>query len=267
MGEVWGGYDRQLERRVAVKLIRFPDGKYDEQLRRRFLTESKVLARLAHPGAPAVYDAGTFEDPLAAQPRLFMVMEFVEGQNVDILAGEHHPLPIGWAVPPPGPRRAGAAGAPAAGEAACGPALACSTIGWMSVSAVTVRLVTTRDVPLPAARMVKVDHVRRLALSLPRTEEKLIRDRIKFRVGRIVYLAMSPDETLMGFAFPKEERAALVAAEPEKFLMPIPSDERFNWVRVRLAAIDEPEMRELVMDAWRMVVPKRLRLLLDQQTT
>ncbi|WP_248959355.1 serine/threonine-protein kinase [Sphaerisporangium perillae] len=98
MGEVWGGYDRQLERRVAVKVIRFPDGKYDEQLRRRFLTESKVLARLAHPGAPVVYDAGTFEDPLAAQPRLFMVMEFVQGQNVDILIGEQHPLPVGWAA-------------------------------------------------------------------------------------------------------------------------------------------------------------------------
>ncbi|MER5420444.1 serine/threonine-protein kinase [Streptosporangium roseum] len=98
MGEVWGGYDRQLERRVAVKLIRFPDGKYDEELRRRFLTESKVLARLSHPGAPTVYDAGTFEDPATAQPRLFMVMEFVKGQNVDILAGEHHPLPIGWAA-------------------------------------------------------------------------------------------------------------------------------------------------------------------------
>jgi len=98
MGEVWGGHDRRLDRRVAVKLIRFPDGKYDDELRRRFLTESKVLARLSHPGAPAVYDAGTFEDPASAQPRLFMVMEFVKGQNVDILAGEYHPLPIGWAA-------------------------------------------------------------------------------------------------------------------------------------------------------------------------
>ncbi|MFI6452806.1 protein kinase [Streptosporangium amethystogenes] len=98
MGEVWGGYDRQLERRVAVKLIRFPDGRYDDELSRRFLTESKVLARLSHPGAPTVYDAGTFEDPVTAQPRLFMAMEFVRGQNIDILAGEHRPLPIGWAA-------------------------------------------------------------------------------------------------------------------------------------------------------------------------
>jgi hypothetical protein len=106
--------------------------------------------------------------------------------------------------------------------------------------------------------MVTAEDVRRLALTLPRTEEKLVRDRATFRIGRIVYLAISADETVMGFAFPKEERAALVAAEPDKFRMPRPSDERYNWVRVVLAAIDEPELTELVVDAWRMCVPKRV---------
>jgi hypothetical protein len=90
-----------------------------------------------------------------------------------------------------------------------------------------------------------------------------VRDRITFRVGRIVYAAIAPDETTMGFAFPKEERAALVAAEPAKFFMPIRSDERFNWVRVRLAAIDPAEMRELVIEAWRMVVPKKVSAAYD----
>ena len=104
--------------------------------------------------------------------------------------------------------------------------------------------------------MVTIEDVRELALGLPRSYEALVRDRVKFRVGRIVYLAFSRDETLMGFAFPKEERQALVDAEPEKFLMPEPSDLRYNWVVVRLAAIDLAEMRELVLDAWRMVVPK-----------
>ena len=42
----------------------------------------------------------------------------------------------------------------------------------------------------------------------------------------------------MGFGFPKDERAALVAAHPEKFFMPIQSDLRYNWVRVWLDAID-----------------------------
>ena len=83
-----------------------------------------------------------------------------------------------------------------------------------------------------------------------------MRDRVKFRVGRIVYLAFSRDETMMGFAFPKEERDVLIASEPDKFLMPKPSDQRYNWVVVRLAAIDKAEMREIVHEAWRMVVPK-----------
>ena len=104
--------------------------------------------------------------------------------------------------------------------------------------------------------VVTIDDVRALALTLPRSYEALVRDRVKFRVGRIVYLAIARDETLMGFAFPKDEREALIASDPEKFLMPKPADLRYNWVVVRLAAIDEAEMSELVMDAWRMVVPK-----------
>ncbi|GIF74775.1 MmcQ/YjbR family DNA-binding protein [Asanoa siamensis] len=106
--------------------------------------------------------------------------------------------------------------------------------------------------------MVTIDEVRRLASTLPRAYEVLVRDRVKFRVKQIVFLSFSRDEAVMGFGYPKEERAALVAAEPDKFLMPEPSDERYNWVRVRLAALDEAEMRELVLDSWRMCVPKRV---------
>ena len=94
-------------------------------------------------------------------------------------------------------------------------------------------------------------------MSLPRTEEALVRDQVKFRVGRIVYVALSRDERSMGFGFPKDERTALVAAQPEKFFMPIDSDMRYNWVWVWLDAIDPVEMRQLVVDAWRMVVPKQ----------
>ena len=103
-----------------------------------------------------------------------------------------------------------------------------------------------------------IEDVRSLALTLPRTTEAFVHGRVKFRVGRIVYLAFSEDETVMGFAFPKEEREWLVGTEPEKFLMPTGGDLRYNWVLVRLAAIDPAEMRELVFDAWRMVVPKRV---------
>jgi hypothetical protein len=106
--------------------------------------------------------------------------------------------------------------------------------------------------------MVTVDDVRALASTLPRSTEALVRDRIKFRVGRIVYVAFSRDETLMGFGFPKEERDALVAGEPDKFMLPDQSDMRYHWAVVRLAAIDVDEMRELVLDAWRMVVPAKV---------
>jgi len=102
--------------------------------------------------------------------------------------------------------------------------------------------------------MVTAAEVREVAMSLPRTSEHLIRDYIKFRVGKIVYVSISPDESTMGFGFPKEERAALIAAEPGKFA----TDQRFHWVHARMAALGPEEMRELVTDAWRMVVPKKI---------
>ncbi len=68
--------------------------------------------------------------------------------------------------------------------------------------------------------MVTVDDIRPRALALPRVTEALVRDRLKFRVGRIVWLAFSRDERTMGFAYPKEQRESLVASAPGKFLMP-----------------------------------------------
>ena len=102
--------------------------------------------------------------------------------------------------------------------------------------------------------MVTVADVRAVALTLPRTTEHVIRGRIKFRVGQIVYVAFSRDETLMGFGFPKEEREWLVGTEPEKFMMPGESDLRFNWVVARLARLDVVTMEERVSDTWAMCV-------------
>ena len=95
-------------------------------------------------------------------------------------------------------------------------------------------------------------------MALPRTEEHLIRDYVKFRVGRIVYAAVSPDEAILGFGFPKEERAALIAAEPDRFLLERRGDARYNWIDARMATLDRAEAHEFITDAWRMVVPKRL---------
>jgi hypothetical protein len=106
--------------------------------------------------------------------------------------------------------------------------------------------------------MVTVDEVRRVARDLPRSEEHLIRDRVKFRVGKIVYVAFSRDETVMGFGYPKQERDALIAGRPATFHLPRESDLRFNWVQAHLAQLGEEEMTDLVLDAWRMVVPKKV---------
>ena len=112
--------------------------------------------------------------------------------------------------------------------------------------------------PVLASGMITAADVREVALSRPRTSEHLIRDYVKFRVGKIVYASIAPDEATMGFGFPKEERAALIDSQPDRFLWPKLSDQRFHWIVARMDALDPEEMRELVTDAWRMVVPKKV---------
>jgi len=102
------------------------------------------------------------------------------------------------------------------------------------------------------------EDVRAIALGLPRAYEREVAGRAKFRVGQYVFAALSPDETLLGFGFPKEERDVLVAGEPDKFLPPRKPDERYNWMRLRLDAVDVDELRELLTDAWAMCVPKKV---------
>ena len=105
---------------------------------------------------------------------------------------------------------------------------------------------------------VTLDDVRALALSLPRAHEGEVRGRVKFYVGRIVFVALARDETMMGFGFPKEWRDAALDAEPEKFVRPKTADLRYNWLVVRLDKIDYDEMYELVTDAWSLCVPRKV---------
>jgi hypothetical protein len=105
---------------------------------------------------------------------------------------------------------------------------------------------------------VTVDEVRAFAATLPRSSEAFVRGRVKFRVGRIVFLSFSKDGATMGFGFPKEWRAALVETDPEKFSLPSESDMRYSWVHVRLATIDREEMIDLVENAWALCVSKRV---------
>ena len=106
--------------------------------------------------------------------------------------------------------------------------------------------------------VVTLDEVRAFAITLPRSSKALVRGRVNFRVGRIVYLVPLTRRNGHGLRVPKEWRDALVESEPEKFSLPSNSDLRYHWVHVRLAAIDTDEMRDLVEDAWAFAVPRRV---------
>jgi hypothetical protein len=102
------------------------------------------------------------------------------------------------------------------------------------------------------------DDVRRVGLALPRAYEQMTRGRWKLKVRQIVFCAFSKDETKMGFGFPMAERDGLVESDPETFFLPPPSDLRYQWVCAHLDRLDDEEMRELVVDAWRMCTPAML---------
>lgn len=106
--------------------------------------------------------------------------------------------------------------------------------------------------------MATGEDVRAIVADLPRAYERVVGGRAKFRVGGYVFAVLSDDDERLGFAVPREERDGLVASEPDKFLPPLPQDERYNWMRLRLAAVDRDELTELVTDAWAMCVPKRV---------
>ncbi|MEU4203423.1 serine/threonine-protein kinase [Streptomyces sp. NPDC045456] len=95
MGQVWIAYDRRLDRRVGVKLLR-PDrvsGTPDaEEMRRRFVRECRVTAQVDHPGLVTVHDAGSDGDDL------YLVMQYVEGADLADHLAEHEPYPWPWAV-------------------------------------------------------------------------------------------------------------------------------------------------------------------------
>lgn len=79
MGEVVAAYDSRLDRRVALKLLRYEwdNGQSQHDLETRMLREAQAMARLSHPNVVAIYDVGTLEDGA-----IFIAMEMVEGQTL-----------------------------------------------------------------------------------------------------------------------------------------------------------------------------------------
>ncbi|MFJ6777812.1 MmcQ/YjbR family DNA-binding protein [Streptomyces yangpuensis] len=104
-----------------------------------------------------------------------------------------------------------------------------------------------------------VRDVRLIALSLPDSTEKPAWGMPTFRVGGKIFAALADDDTSIGVKCPKEERAELIAAEPEKFFLRPGHDDNYAWIRVRLAAVqDAAELRSILTDSWRQAAPKRL---------
>ncbi|MCF2527669.1 MmcQ/YjbR family DNA-binding protein [Yinghuangia soli] len=109
------------------------------------------------------------------------------------------------------------------------------------------------------------DDVRREALALPETAEKLAWGAPTFRVRDKIFAALAEDDASVAFRCPKEDRAELIAAEPEKFFMRHGHDDNYNWIRAHLAAVeDADELRAMLTDSWRMTAPKRVVKAFDE---
>ncbi len=76
MGVVYSAYDRDLDRRVAIKLLHSKRGPGKSKGQARLLREAQAMARLAHPNVVAVHEASTY------QRHLFIAMEFIDGQTL-----------------------------------------------------------------------------------------------------------------------------------------------------------------------------------------
>jgi hypothetical protein len=72
MGLVWGAWDPELERRVALKLVRYSS----PNARERMLHEGQLLARLSHPNVVPVFDVGAMAD------QVYLVMEWIRGDTL-----------------------------------------------------------------------------------------------------------------------------------------------------------------------------------------
>ena len=106
--------------------------------------------------------------------------------------------------------------------------------------------------------MLDADDVRRIALSFPETVEKQRWGHPTFDVAGRMFVTVPDDQTSFAVRCPRLERAELIAAEPQKFWVP-PHEAGSNWVRARLAALeDADELHDILLDSWQQVAPPDL---------
>jgi hypothetical protein len=110
--------------------------------------------------------------------------------------------------------------------------------------------------------MATVDDVRRLALGLPETSEKPCYGTPGFYVRKHLFARIRSDDETVVVKVDMGERELLIGAEPEIFFV---TDHYLNYgyVLVRIDAIEEDELLEVLTDSWRMVAPKRLLAAFD----
>jgi len=106
--------------------------------------------------------------------------------------------------------------------------------------------------------VLDADDVRRIALSLPETVEKQRWGHPTFDVAGRMFITVPDDQTSFAVRCPRLEREELIAAEPGKFWVP-PHEAGSNWVRARLAALeDADELYDILVDSWRQVAPPEI---------
>jgi hypothetical protein len=115
-----------------------------------------------------------------------------------------------------------------------------------------------------ALTVITPEEVRQLALSLPEVEERETRGYPTFRVRNKIFVTLSASDRTASFKTSLENQEELIALDPETFRVASYTG-RFGWTRVQLSRVDHDLMRELVIEAWRRIVPKRLVAAYDAQ--
>lgn len=103
--------------------------------------------------------------------------------------------------------------------------------------------------------MATAADVRRLVAALPGAAEKPAWGQPCFRVRDKIFASLDTDETVLGFSIDRDERTALIAAEPDTYFVKAGHDDRYHFARAHLARLDEAELREVLTDAWRRIAP------------